>query len=803
MLGKEVKRTPVLAYGKEASSVSNPERHGRPADPTRDFFPHPTLKSEYEEVLERLQQEMQQVAHHQTLLEQAEHVAKYGYSRKLTDFGAGPTKWGGWGRVAPIGNADYFAQTCRGYEPIEVFHQFRNYQHPGFIKHVEQLPGHEEFILGLEGELNPHKCSPLQHFIYDNVSSKEYASVVTGLRNSLIVAKARVAQREVVRQEQILQAHGFNRVGLDQLARYNARKVLIYDCNAQQSQFMHSVSSHFNELGEFYPTVPKNQTELLKVVDLSYSFGVAASEANRQQRMQSAGHLLGAARNFLAFGKGVLKSGGKFACGLYQAVCHPIDSTCSAADCLANASICIAKAANSGVRLAALQQNLNLPEVDQVLVRQQLNQEEQRWRRKKSQAYLVYQAVEQAYQDASQEEVCEKAGELLTDAVLAFYGNKACFNAIGTGLKVSGVARYQPAALEALGQVRKEVYQVVGLAAKIGAGKVNQGLQIIKDHPQVLKAGQTITQGIQAGRKAIRQTNRYLKSTSKSLVDTVQQIPVGESFKKIPRACVAKTKQLIGDEAVVVDTWGNTWRSKIESNHWDIQLSEMGKKNLILLNEAAAARGTITVAEIERLAEGSRRFIEIPMCSKTKAIEQEVLALIKSKSAKMEAEGVTIGQCLGAKNDLGKISHLPFSLDNFEHACLPRIEAVVGRNKVVKYKLTGLHWDEGRRFEKLGFLKMENVQELVGGMYSADIWVYKGYKESKTFFPSHWDFDMLLSKIKEACFNAESFATSKWGGSIHIVGKIEEGFYINVKLSSTGKILTVYPSKVNCLKVII
>ena len=121
LLGKEVKRTPVLAYGKEASSVSNPERHGRPTDPTRDFFPHPTLKSEYEEVLEHLQQEMQQVAHHQTLLEQAEHVAKYGYSRKLTNFGAGPTKWGGWGRVAPIGNADYFAQTCRGCDRTGIF----------------------------------------------------------------------------------------------------------------------------------------------------------------------------------------------------------------------------------------------------------------------------------------------------------------------------------------------------------------------------------------------------------------------------------------------------------------------------------------------------------------------------------------------------------------------------------------------------------------------------------------------------------------------------------------------------------
>ena len=374
-----------------------------------------------------------------------------------------------------------------------------------------------------------------------------------------------------------------------------------------------------------------------------------------------------------------------------------------------------------------------------------------------------------------------------------------------SGMQAAGLASlgyYQATVLSKLGEAGRQIQQVVGLAAKIGVGKVERGLQVIKDHPQIVKVGQTAAKAIQTGRKALRQTNRYLKETSRAVAGKVQKIQVGEQIKKIPRACVAKIKQVVDDEAIVVDTWGNTWRSPVNSNHWDVQLSEMGKKNLVLLNEAAAKGGTITVAEIEHLAEGARRFIEIPMCPKTKAIEQKILSQIAARGAQMEAEGVTIGQCLGDK--LSKeLQHLPFNLDNFEHACLPRIEVIVQKKGSIKYRLTGLHLDEGRQFEKLGFLKMENLEELVGGMYKADIWVYKGYKEAKTFFPSHWNLDTLLSKIKEACHNLESIESSLSDGTIHLVGQVKEGFYINVKLSPNGKILTIYPSEINPLKKIL
>ena len=103
-----------------------------------------------------------------------------------------------------------------------------------------------------------------------------------------------------------------------------------------------------------------------------------------------------------------------------------------------------------------------------------------------------------------------------------------------------------------------------------------------------------------------------------------------------------------------------------------------------------------------------------------------------------------------------------------------------------------MHWDYGRQLEAAGVYQLTNVVELPGGMYKARIQCAGFVKEDKTFFPSHWDAETLLSKINEACHNIKDIKY-KDDGTIVIVGAIKEGFEIVVKIGKNGCIETIYP----------
>ena len=123
---------------------------------------------------------------------------------------------------------------------------------------------------------------------------------------------------------------------------------------------------------------------------------------------------------------------------------------------------------------------------------------------------------------------------------------------------------------------------------------------------------------------------------------------------------------------------------------------------------------------------------------------------------------------------------------------MPVLQAKIKPNGTVKKTLTGMHWDYGRQLEAAGVYQLTNVVEMPGGMYKADICCGGIVKERKTFFPSHWDADTLLSKLSEACHNAYKI-TPKSKGIIEIRGIVEEGFEIVIRLNKRGKTLTAYP----------
>jgi hypothetical protein len=412
-----------------------------------------------------------------------------------------------------------------------------------------------------------------------------------------------------------------------------------------------------------------------------------------------------------------------------------------------------------------------------------LEKESDKYVAKFNQGKMLYSAFKQYCKDAPREQLLEHTGGFIVDGIVLYLGGSAA--AGSKVLQMAGLAGYQATALSKLGDVGRQIQRVVGLAAKAGVGKVEQGLQIIKDHPQIVKAGQAVAQAIQIGREALRQTNRYLKETSRAVAGKVQKIQVGEQIKKIPRACVAKIKQVVDDEAIVVDTWGNTWRSPVNSNHWEVQLSEMGKKNLVLLNEAAATRGATTAKEIGKKVK--RQHVKIPMCPKTKAVLKQIKTELRAKTAKMQHEGVTYGKFYSDNIHKGLNKSL-VRFKNFRHEYVPEMPI----NWKGAPDVTGFHWDQYRRLEELGFIKLENVEYLTGGMYKAKLIVNGVTKKVNTFFPSEWGLDKLLSKISESCHNlVDSYVTHD--GITVLTGKVSEGFYIITKVDKRGRLVTAYP----------
>ncbi len=114
-------------------------------------------------------------------------------------------------------------------------------------------------------------------------------------------------------------------------------------------------------------------------------------------------------------------------------------------------------------------------------------------------------------------------------------------------------------------------------------------------------------------------------------------------------------------------------------------------------------------------------------------------------------------------------------------------------------KISGFHHDFMLKIEKSGWLNITNKNLKKHGIYSADVW-WNGQKFQKTFFPSHWPQEKVISKVLEAY---EDFVKAyKKGvrslklrpdGKYQIKGFTQEGIQIEILITASGKMTTAYP----------
>jgi hypothetical protein len=116
-------------------------------------------------------------------------------------------------------------------------------------------------------------------------------------------------------------------------------------------------------------------------------------------------------------------------------------------------------------------------------------------------------------------------------------------------------------------------------------------------------------------------------------------------------------------------------------------------------------------------------------------------------------------------------------------------------NRKGKAQVDGFYLDFLGAIEKSGVIKFAHKKIYTAGFYKADL-VIDGAIITKTFFPSAWTREKVISKIYEACENfIKNGGIPELGkdGKYIIKSYIEEGIEIKMCITQKGKILTAYP----------
>ena len=111
-------------------------------------------------------------------------------------------------------------------------------------------------------------------------------------------------------------------------------------------------------------------------------------------------------------------------------------------------------------------------------------------------------------------------------------------------------------------------------------------------------------------------------------------------------------------------------------------------------------------------------------------------------------------------------------------------------------KLRGFHHDFMNGIEKTGVIEFANKTIRQAGFYSADLIINRQIFPRKTFFPSHWSREKVISSIYEAYDNFISsgqLAVLSGDGKYKISSIIKEGIEIEMCITRKGKIVTAYP----------
>ena len=721
------------------------------------------------------------------------------------DWQSGPSAWSNWWHSDLPNCSVYFAKQYGSLAPGELFNKVRNYQYPAFVKYASSKPGFEEYILNAGRQIHDSQ-SPLIQKLKQNLLPAECAAVTGALQKVYQDVYRRVDQR----MDQALQRRSFDKHGIEVLRESHSRNYFLYACDANQACQLQAIASHLNDLGSFKLGLPaQSPFEVVAIASQDWTF--IANQANQQRMYQSSDLMLNVARNFLALGRGAVLSGCRNLGELAKFLALSEDSMRGLGSVMVELGNGIVKAANSGAKMVLLNDYLQISNVDRGWAERQLALEHQKWRRKSAQAGLVYEAVSRAYQNASQEECWEKAGELLVDGLFLAYANPAGAAAWGNKfVKVANVARYEPIVLGKMGRMGQEIHQLVGIASQFGDGYVRRGIQLVENYPALSKAAGSLATKVQTANRWMKKTNQiYRSGLCQGFNNAIQEAMATETRLAIAggESVSCKSSNLLfkgtgdGEKSLItliergplssagskiispglVDHYGNPIFATKSSSY----LEFLDKESSVLHFDQF--KQIISPEQLsEELCHCFWKYSAIgrnPHC-----LDPLIPEIVRAN--KIWADGIKTVQdftTLGP-DQIGAMAHKPFCPDWFhQFHPTPRLD-VKGLNGVehlVAKDLAGFHSNYMGLLEKSGEVTITPVKHGPAGIMVAKIELGGVLKSRrKTLFPSEWGPVEILNKGHEACANKLRWGLD--GGKLLIEGEISEGVELKVVIDSEG-----------------
>lgn len=486
-------------------------------------------------------------------------------------------------------NSSYFASKFDRYSPTRVFHCIGNYRYKGFRDYVKKLPGFEDFLLNICDQLKPGNA--LHKELTKSGNLQDFAVLKNMYQEKLrkLEKKAQAKHQDNLRK--ILSAENFSEHGIRLLEHHNIADQFLYTGSLEQITQLKQITNFMNDIGEFRHEYHKTP-ELNEISDSATGFGVLANNANRENLPGTSQAFLEIGQNLLALGRGLVAGCGRNVSGIYHIVRHPINTGTEIAGLIKNIGIGIGNVAKMLAK-NEVGHRLNDPKL--------IDSAQQDTNRYVDSARQIYEYAKKTWQDKSTIERYELVGNIAANLLLA-----KGLPVAGKLVPIKNLAQYKPQAFAKLGNVGREINQIAGLTCVKGAKAVKRGFEVAKNYPHIIQGQQLLGEAVWYGNKCLNASNKYLRKVSnqylKSLLDPERLVMrLGNKIKKLPKNCLSKTKEWLNDEAIVVDTLGNRWSSKMGSDEWLVNLSDKGKQSLTLLNEAVES-GAETISISKKLS---------------------------------------------------------------------------------------------------------------------------------------------------------------------------------------------------------
>lgn len=659
-------------------------------------------------------------------------------------------------------NSNYFANKFAGSFAENVFHCVLNYQYSGFCKYVQQLPGFDGFVLSMTDQLKAG--SELQKRMQRYDGGKEAFAALQRINKAKIKKRDdREYQIKYQAVRQLLQERDFNQLGIGILEHHKITDQFTYHGNMVQIAQLKHIAHFFNDVGTFEQALDQ-LSELQQIVEHATGFGRLSNQANRSNNISLSQACLEIGRNILALGKGLKNGIERNATGMYHMLRYPVDTAESLGQLVKKIGTGIGKLVTTSIKL-----DVGMALEDENLIRS-AQQYVDKWIDGGRQ---LYELGKQTWQSKSKLERYELVGNYATDLLLL-----KGLPAAGKLTAVQKLAEYKPQAFAKIGEVGREINQIVGLTCAKGIEAVEEGLNVLEACPQILKLKDSTVTAIKHCNKKVKIVNQYLENKMNKLISRELETAL---------AGLPEGKNILLNENQLAKALPNI--PKALRKALPEPLSGISKEFAIFFDE-----GQNMITQQDHCKQICQSFLQDSSQFKlpSKCLDHMVEQIIEAESY---LGGMSVNEFSYGRFGLApEVGNQPFRFDYTHHVHpIPELKCRNGRWCAERFK--GFHLDYMGTLEEAGEISSEIVEVGPFGAYRANIIPTGFYRAefNKTMYSKDWRIIDVLKANREAILSPKMKFTIETNGVIDYRGFFRNELEIQSYINKNGTLTTTFP----------